>query len=76
MDADSATDRGNYTIFFVDRGGADIRPSEWPVCDLCPERIRVVRDGVAIGEVSVTSRGRTLRGGRSRPVPGPVCLDR
>ena len=55
MDADSATDRGKYTIFFVDRDGADMRPSAWPGYDLCPERIRIVRDGVAIGEVSVTS---------------------
>ena len=55
MGADSATDRDKYAIFFVDRGGSDMRPSEWPGYDLCPERIRVVRDGVAIGEVSVTS---------------------
>ncbi len=55
MDADSATDRDTYTIFFVDGSGADVRPSDWPGCGLCPERIRIVRNGVAIGEVPVSS---------------------
>ena len=55
MDADSATDRHEYTILFVGRDGGDMRPSAWPGCGLCPERIRVVRDGVAIGEVPVSS---------------------
>jgi len=55
MDTTSATDSNSYAIFFVDRGGAHMRPSEWPGYDLCPERIRVVRDGVMIGEVPVSS---------------------
>lgn len=55
MDTDSATDRDTYAILFVDRGGADMRPSEWPGYDLCPERIRIMRHGVAIGEVAVSS---------------------
>ena len=37
------------------RDGADMRPSEWPGYDLCPVRIRIVRDGVAVGEVPVSS---------------------
>ena len=54
MGAHSATDRNEYTLFFVDRAGTLMRPSEWPLCGLLPERVRIVRDGVTIGAVPVT----------------------
>ena len=47
--------RSEYELVLVSDGGAEGRPCEWFECELAPERIRIVRDGVTIGEVAAES---------------------
>ena len=46
---------GKYQIVLVGDGAAETRPYDWARCEFAPKRIRILRDGLTVGEVAAES---------------------